>query len=201
MLQDELPVELREAVEQLSQWLSLAAGMPEEDTPVGKITRQFFANNWRNCQEGLLSKTRRVRVWPEPSPAPRAFRFEVDAPFKRKQVATGQVELMPGPIRGHVYYRPDLFMSIEHPAVAVTLDRDQSLLHPNYSRERGLICLGELPPYPYPFPLDLLLANIVYPIISYQQMRPVHPFDLEAARYFALDPDAMQGLEPALPLY
>jgi hypothetical protein len=37
--------------------------------------------------------------------------------------------------------------------------------------------------------------------LSYQNRRPHHPADFEAARYFALDPDAMSGLEPVPPLY
>ena len=175
--------------------------MPEEDTPIGMLTRQFFANNWLNCEEGLLRKTRRIRVRPEPSPAPRAFEFEIDCPYKRQRGPNAPVELVPGPVRGAVYYRPDVFANAEDPAIAVALDRDQSFLHPNYSRDKGFICLGELPASPFPFPLDLLLENLVYPIVSYQHRRPVHPFDLEAARYFALDPEAMQGLEPAPPLY
>jgi hypothetical protein len=201
MTHNELPAELQEFMEQLSQLLARGSELPDEDTPLGKLTRQFFANNWRNCQEGLLRKTNRIRVWPEPSPAPRTFRFEIDCPYKRQCRPEAPVELVPGPIRGTVYYRPDIFANIDDPPIAVALDRDQSLLHPNCSREKGFICLGELPPTPYPFPLDLLLENLVYPIVSYQQKRPVHPFDADAARYFALDPDAMQGLEPAVPLY
>jgi hypothetical protein len=46
-----------------------------------------------------------------------------------------------------------------------------------------------------------LLENHVYPIVSYQNRQPTHPADIEAARYFALEPAAMQGLEPAPPLY
>jgi hypothetical protein len=201
MTQIDLPAELQKFMEQFSQLLTLGSGMPAEDSPMGKLTRQFFANNWRNCQEGLLRKTNHIHIWPEPSPAPRTFRFEIDCPYKRQRGPEAPVELVPGPIRGTVYYRPDLFTNADDPAVAVALDRDQSLLHPNYSRQKGFICLGELPSSQYPFPLDLLFENLVYPIVSYQQKRPVHPFDVDAARYFALDPDAMQGLEPAAPLY
>jgi hypothetical protein len=175
--------------------------LPGEDTPLGMLARQFFENNWRNCLDGLLRKTSRIRVWPEPSPAPRTFKFEIDAPYKCKRGADAPVELAPGPIRGSIMYRYNVFENNKDPAIAVALDRDQCLLHPNYSRKVGFFCLGELPRSPYPFPLDLLLENLIYPLCTYQHMRPVHPFDLEAARYFALDPDAMRGLQPAVALY
>jgi hypothetical protein len=62
------------------------------------------------------------------------------------------------------------------------------------------VCLGELPPSPYPFPLDLLLEHL-YTILTYQNYRPSHPLDLEAATYFALESDALAGLEGVQPLY
>jgi hypothetical protein len=196
-----LPQELQHLLAHFSRMVEMGTRVPEEDTPLGRLSRQFFENNWRNCRDGLLRKTSRLRVWPEPSPAPRTFEFEVDSPYKCKRGADAPVELVPGPIRGTIYYRPDIFVNTEDPAIAVALDRSQWLLHPNYSRKLGFICLGELPTSPYPFPLDSLLQHLIYPICTYQHKRPVHPFDLEAARYFAFDPDAMQGLEPAASLY
>jgi len=201
MTRDVLPQELQHLVDHFSRLAEFADGMPCEDTPLGILTRQFFQNNWRNCKEGLLCKTNKIRVWPAPGQAPRTFKFEIDCRYKCKRSLDAPVELMSGPVRGNVFYRPDVFANTDDPAVAVALDQDQSFFHANYSRAKGFICLGELPPNPYPFPLDLLLENLVYPLVSYQSRRPVHPFDLEAAHYFALDPDAMQGLEPVEPLY
>lgn len=181
---------------------ALEDDLPEEDEPLGKITRLFLANNWSECHGGLLTRTQRIRVWPEHSPAPQAYRFEIDCPYKRKLGRDSVVELMPGPVRGGVIYRGDLFTNPQGPCLVVLIDRDLGFLHPNYSREHGYLCIGdlnELPPGP--IPLDRLLENHVYPIITYQNRRPAHPADLEAARFFALDPTAMDGLEPVAPLY
>lgn len=176
--------------------------MPEEDEPLGKITREFFANNWKECRDGLLTRTQRIRVQPEFSPAPRAYRFEVDCAYKRKLGRDGAIELMPGPVRGEVIYRGDMFTNAQGPCLAVLIDRDLGYLHPNYSRERGFLCIGDLNDLPPgPIPLDQLLENHIYPIVTYQNRRPAHPADLEAARFFALDTTAMDGLEPVAPLY
>lgn len=143
-----------------------------------------------------------MRVLPEHSPTPRMFRFEIDAPYKSKRGGDAPVELVPGPIRGTIHYRPDLFASPTLPHIAVQVDPDLAYFHPNCSRQRGsMICLGEIPVSEFPFPLDLLLQNHIYPILTYQNRRPAHPADLEAARYFALDEHAMDGLEPVRPLY
>lgn len=177
--------------------------LPEEDDPLSRLTCEFFSTNWLDCRDGLLTKTKRLRVWPEFSPAPRAFRFEIDAPYKRKLSADAPVELMPGPICGEVLYRGDLFLNPqEGPCVAVLIERELGYFHPNYSRRHGYLCLGDLSNLPPgPIPLEPLLENHVYPIISYQNRRSAQPADVEAARYFALNPTAMEGLEPALPLY
>lgn len=201
MSHDSTTAEIARLLDHFSRMVQLDTGMPAEDTPIGMLTREFFANNWANCRRGLLRKTNRIRVAPEPSQAPRVFKFEIDCPYKRKQNLDAPVELIPGPVRGTIYLRPDIYINTEDPAIAVALDQDQSLFHPNYSRRKGFICLGELPEKPFPFPLDLLLENLVFPIVSYQNRRPVHAFDEEAAAYFALDPEAMQGLESVEPLY
>ncbi len=171
--------------------------MADEDSPTMELSRQFLRNTLAECQAGLLKKSSRVRVVPEYSPFPRTFRFEFDLPFKSKE-ADQPVQLKPGPLRGTIFYRRDLFVNFDIPSVAVALDPEQHFFHPNFSRQHGMICLGEIPPGPYP--LDILLENHLYPILSYQNRRPTHPADLEAARYFALDPDAMVGLE-VQPLY
>jgi hypothetical protein len=176
--------------------------LPQEDTPLSKLAREFFINNWAMSRDGLLQKTDKIRVRPEPNPAPREFRFEIATRYKRKLDSSSIVELMPGPVRGRILYRGDMFENPEPPTVAVLLDRNQSYFHPNYARKQGILCIGDeqnLPPGP--LPLDVLLENHIYPIVTYQNRRPAHPADLEAARYFALDPRAMEGLEPVDPLY
>jgi hypothetical protein len=196
------PADLEQFLEHLARIAQHEDELPEEDTPAGILTREFLANNWAMCCDGLLSKTSVIRVFPENSPAPRRFRFEVDCPYKRKAGADAPVELMPGPVRGTIHYRPDMFLNPLAPHIAVQIDPDLAYLHPNCERRRGcLVCLGELPTSPFPFPLDLLLENHLYPILTYQNRRPAHPLDLEAARYFALDSSAMDGLEPVKPLY
>lgn len=177
-------------------------GMPDEDEPLGLLTREFFSNTWSDCRDGLLKKTDRIRVSPRSLPIPRAFRFQIDCPYKRKLDADSPVELMPGPVSGEVIYRGDLFQDPDGPCLAVMIDKDLGYFHPNYSRERGYLCIGELNDLPPgPIPLDRLLENHLFPIVSYQNRRPSHPADIEAARYFALEPTAMDGLTPVMPLY
>jgi hypothetical protein len=173
--------------------------LPEEDTPTLKLSAQFLRNTWETCRDGLLAKTDRIHVCPEFSATPRTFQFKIQRPFKSKLGPDAPVLVEPGPIQGTIIYRRDLFLNFDEPSVAVVLDPYQHYFHPNYSRRHGLLCLGELPPGP--FPLDVLIENHLFPILSYQNRRPAHPADLEAARYFALDPDAMEGLEPVEPLY
>jgi len=185
--------------EQILKLLQGRDDLPPADTPLGQMTREFLTNTWETCLGGLLQRTERIRVVPEPLPAPRVFNFEMNLPFKSKRGRDEPITLEPGPIRGKVIYRPDLLANLHLPSVAVRLDPGLGYLHPNYSRQHDLICLGDLPPGP--FPLDALLENHLYPILSYQNRRPVHPADIEAAQYFALDPEAMSGLEPVLPLY
>lgn len=180
-----------------------ATGSPsDDDSPLAAIAREFFANNWADCCDGLLQRTPTLRVYPEWSAAPQAFRFELDRPFKQKRKSDAPVELCDGPIRGLIRYRGDLFVNPALPYIAVQIDPEQAFFHPNCSRRRGsLVCLGELPDSLFPYPLDLLLETRLYPVLTYQDRRPSHPFDLEAASYFALHPEAMDGLEPVAPLY
>jgi hypothetical protein len=171
----------------------------DEDTPLGRATREFFTNNWAACRDGLLTKTRKIRVYPEPSSAPRSFRFEMDVPYKYKH-GDGPVMLAPGPVRGVINYHPQL-LEISDPkslSIAVTLDSDLGFFHPNYSRQFGLVCLGDLPAGP--FPLDALLEHL-YSILSFANWRAFHPADVEAARHFALEPTALAGVGNPEPLY
>ena len=188
-------------LEQLATLAGITDDLPDPSTPLGRQTREFLTNSWETCRDGLLTKTTRIRVRPEPMPVPRRFQFEMDLPYKQKRGADAAVLLMPGPISGMVIYRPDLLANLHEPGVAVRLDPSQGLLHPNFSREMGLVCLGDTTEFQGPIPLDVLLANHLYPVLSYQNRRPHHPADIEAARYFALDPAAMTGLEPVAPLY
>jgi hypothetical protein len=199
MPNDTMPGEIRRLLDQFAFMAMPGDCLPDKESPIGKLTREFFANNWTNCREGLLKKTARIHVWPEPSPFPRIFKFEIQCPFKRKTGPDAPIELLPGPVRGTVYYRPNVLTANESPPVAVALDAEQAFFHPNYSRRQGFLCLGELPRVV--LALDLLLENIIYPIVTYQNRRPAHAFDQEAAAYFALNPEAMMGLESVEPLY
>ena len=179
-----------------------AEAAPTDDSPLALVAAEFFSNNWADACDGLLQKTRLLRVYPEWAAAPRAFRFELDRPYKRKLGPEAPVELCPGPIHGVIRYRADLFANPSLPYIAVQIDPALSFFHPNCSRQRGsLVCLGDLPENLFPYPLDLLIETRLYPILTYQDRRPSHPFDIEAARYFALQPEAMEGLEPVEPLY
>lgn len=173
----------------------------DEDTPAAILFGELMPNIWQRCVE-LLRKTSVLRVEPEPGPVPRMFRFEVDCPYKRKRGPSEPVKLMPGPVRGLIHYHTDMFANPDLPYIAVQIDPTLGYFHPNCSRRRGsLLCLGEIPPAAFPFPLDLLLENHIYPIVTYQNRSPAHAFDEEAARYFACEPTAMDGLEDARALY
>lgn len=189
----------------LRRLIQLAAqheDMPSEDTPIGRLTRELFANNWASCRDGLLERTSKIRVQPEFSPAPHRFRFEIDCPFKRKLGAAAPVELMPGSVRGQIIYRGDLLVNHDGPTVAVLIDRELGFFHPNVCPQRGVVCLGDESQLAAgPIPLDQLLSSQLYAVVSYQNRRPSHPLNLEAARYFALELDAMEGLTPVQPLY
>ena len=140
-----------------------------------------------------------MRVEPQPSPAPRVFRFELDVPFKQKRGPEALVERVAGPLTGTIRYRPDLYTApADEPSVLVFVDRQLHLFHPNFSRQHGWLCTGHLPPGP--FPLEALLEH-VYGILTYQNRSTSDPADLQAARYFATDPGAMDGLELVEPLY
>ena len=196
--QEELVEQLMAAVRQAEG----AALAEDDDSPLARVAQQFFLNNWTTCCDGLLQKTTILRLFPEWSAVPRSFRFELDRPFKSKAGPGAPVQLQPGPIRGFIHYRSDLFHNPTLPYVAIQIDPDLSYFHPNCSRQRGcLVCIGDFPESLFPYPLDLLLETRLYPILTYQDRRPSHPLDFEAASYFALNPEAMDGLEPVPPLY
>jgi hypothetical protein len=174
--------------------------LPEDETPLGRATREFFHNNWVNARDGLLARTKRLRVRPLEPFAPRSFRFELDCPYKRKLSPAAAVELVDGTLRGTITYRPDVFVApMYEPSVAVLLDRSLGYFHSNFSRRHGILCLGDLPGGGA-MGLDGLLLHI-YMILTYQNLSPWHAADEEAAQYFALDPEAMAGLEDVQPLY
>lgn len=172
------------------------------DEPLAWVAAEFFRNNYLECRETLLQKTRRIRLLPETSPYPQRFRFEIDTAYKRKLSDETPVELADGPLTGEVIYRGDMFLNPQGPCLVVMIDRELGFFHPNYSRRFGYLCIGDAREFPPgPIPLAALLENQIYPIVTYQNRRPSSPADLEAARYFALDPTAMDGLEPAIPWY
>ena len=171
---------------------------PEDDTPLARMTREFFCNNWIAARDGLLAKTDKIRVYQEASPAPRCFRFEMAVPYKCKH-GDGPVQVAAGPVRGEIRYHPHVFeCEPGTPSVAVSLDEDLGYFHANYSRRYQLLCLGDLPSGP--FPLDALLEHL-YSILSYANWRSFHPADTEAAYYFATDPTALEGVGNPQPLY
>lgn len=190
-----------EVMRRVSRILAMGDDLPPAGTALGDLTRDFLRNNWETYCETFRDRDSRVRVIPEPRETPRTFRFEIDLPYKSKPHRDAPVELQPGPIHGMVIYRPDMFSNLEEPCVAVRLDPAMAYFHPNFSRQHGLVCLGPIVQFKGPILLDLLVENHLYPILSYQNRRPHHPADFEAARYFAMNPDAMDGLEPVPPLY
>jgi len=174
----------------------------QQVTPLDELAREFFTNNWQMCVGGLLARNSRIRVIPNSLPAPTSFEFAIDTPFRQKLSPTAPIVLAPGPVRGQIHYRRDMFENPDGPTIAVTLDRRQGYFSPHYNRQKNFLCIGDernLPPGP--LPLDQLLECHIFPVISYQNRRPSHSADLEASRYFALDPQAMDGLEPVEPLY
>jgi hypothetical protein len=187
-------------LQQLVRLQDLDDTLPDETSPRGRATREFFENNWKIAREGILRKTERIRVRPNrPGDTPRVFHFEIDCNYKQKRRASDPVELADGPLRGTIRYRADLFSGdTDEPTIAVFLDPVQGFYHPNYSREFGILCTGPLEPSP--FPLDALLEHI-YWIVTYQNTCIHDPADGEAARYFALDPEARSGLGEVPPLY
>jgi hypothetical protein len=193
--------DLQALLDRLARGAASHDDLPDPQTPLGMLTREFLVNTYNNCVDGLLSKTTRIRVIPEPAATPRIFHFEMDLPYKRKRGPDAAVELMPGPIRGAIIYRPDMFSNLHEPSVAVRLDPSMSYFHCNYSRVHNIVCIGDTTEFRGPIDLEVLLENHLYPILSYQNRRPHHTADVEASQYFALHEDAMDGLEPVPPLY
>ncbi len=190
---------LEEMLQRLSALVDHRALLPDRNTPVGETTHDFFENNWIQARDGLLARTERIRVEPlQSGPVPYQFRFEIDRPYKSK-TADGGIELVEGPIRGMIRYRPDLYLAApDEASIVVLLDRSQHLFHANHSRRHGILCVGDIPTGPYL--LEHLLLHL-FSILSYQNWSASDPADLEAARYFATDPEAMSGLEVVEPLY
>jgi hypothetical protein len=188
---------LEQLLEILSRLEDIDPGLPPEDSPIGRATREFFANSWEDAQE-FLAKTRKVRVVPRSLPAPNAFRFEMDCRYKRKPPG-GSVELVDGTLSGSIHYRSDLLLAPQgEPAMLVRIRRDPALLHPNFSRAFGILCLGDVPPGP--FLLSDLIEH-VYSILTFQNFSNADAADAEAALFFSRAPDAFDGLFPADPLY
>ena len=188
---------LRDLIEELQSLSGPDEGVPDPSTQEGQATLEFFANNWEEARSGLLARTELVRVRPLPVAGPRSFRYEFDRPYKSKR-PQGMVELANGPIAGTIRYRPNILTPDPGSrSLVVSVDSDQ-FYHPNFSRQHGILCMGPIPPGP--FPLEALIEHI-YSIVSYQNMDSTNPADWEAVRYFATDPDALEGLSEVQPLY
>lgn len=166
------------------------------NTPTARLSAEFFRHNWENVQP-LLASTTRLRLRPQSASA-RTFDFELDVPFKRQRHPAAPIDVAPGPIRGSIVYRADVYTAGDEPVVGVLIDPTQGLLHANYSRLHGVLCLGHLPAGP--FPLDALLEHL-YTILTYQNLSLVDPADADAANYFASDPHARDGIPAAAPLW
>ena len=188
---------LGDLMDELHDLVGLDDGLPDPSTAEGRATREFFANNWEEAREGLLSRTQRVRVWPLPGAGPRSFSYEFDRPYKCK-LPDGTVELAPGPVSGTIRYRPNVLAPDPGSrSVVVFVDSDR-FYHPNFSRSHRVLCIGDIPPGP--FPLEALIEHL-YGIVSYQNRDSTNPADWEAVRYFGTDPDALEGLTDVEPLY
>lgn len=170
---------------------------PDADAPLSRLATEFFAGNWDAAQT-LLAAAPRLRVEPHP-PAHRTFDFSLDVPYLRQHRPGDAVSLAPGPVRGTILYRADPFETgPDQPSVCVLVSRDSGLLHPNYSRTFGILCLGALPRGP--LPLTNLLEHL-YSILTYANVSTVDPADHEAADWFRQDPDALSALPTATPLW
>ena len=188
---------LRDLIEELQSLAGPDEGLPDPSTDVGRATLQFFANNWEEAQSGLLARTKLVRVRPLPATGPRSFRYDFDRPYKSKR-AQGMVELASGPVSGTIRYRPNILTPDPGSRSIVVSVDTEGFYHPNFSRQHGILCLGDIPPGP--FPLEALIEHL-YSIVSYQNMDSTNPADWEAVRYFGTDPDALEGLTDVRPLY
>ena len=181
----------------LAALIAYGGALADPTEPEGRSTRAYFSNNWLAARDGLLAKTDRIRVEPLPPEGPRSFSFEMDLPYKRK-TASGQVELDPGPIRGLVTYHASILTPPPETRSIVAFVLSDGFYHPHHSRAHKVLCLGDLPPGPYP--LDALLEHI-YSIASFQNFELTRPLDEDAAVYFASDPHAFEGLGNVPALY
>ncbi|MGA2034640.1 MAG: hypothetical protein ABSG68_20525, partial [Thermoguttaceae bacterium] len=141
-----------------------------------------------------------LRVVPLGLP-PRCFHFELDRPYLRQETPGGRLEIHPGPISGRIVYRRDLFAASQPadiPTVAVVLDHQVRMFHPNVSLQAGYLC-AHLPAGPAS--LETLLAAMVA-IFGYSVYRCSSPLNREAAEVFATRAEeVLKDLPPMEPLY
>ena len=192
----DIQLSLGDLMREMHDLALLDDGLPDPSSE-GRATRDFFANNWEEAREGLLSRTQRIQVLPLPGAGPRSFTYEIDRPFKRKW-PQGMVEVAPGPVRGTIRYRPNVLTPDPGSRSVVVFVDSEGFFHPNYSRTHGVLCIGDIPAGP--FPLEALLEHL-YSIVSYLNMDSSNPADEEAVRYFGTDPDALEGLTDVQPLF
>lgn len=194
--------QLEHVLEHLMQMALSREDLPEEDTPAGRLARQFFSHTWAQCRDGLLKRTEKIRMVPEHSAVPHRFRFEIDTRYVRKFGPDAEIETIDGTVFGQILYAPNLFENFdEGPSIAVLIDRELGYYSPNYCQKRGVLCIGDHTQLPAVLPLDDFVESHLFPILSYQNVKPSHPLDPAAAKYFAMDPNALDGLQPVAPLY
>ena len=185
-------------IAQLQLLLGIEDPLPDENTELGRSTRDWLARNWADAEAGLLAKSTRLRLEPPGSATPNTFRFTIERPYKRYD-ADGSIGLASGPITGLIKFRPDLLTApADETCVLVLIDPSTGLAHPNLDPRSGLLCTGDLPPGP--ISLEATLLHL-YGFLTYQRYNVRSALDLRAARYFALDPDAFAGLVPVEPLW
>ncbi len=177
--------------------LSLLEPSTEADAPITQLAAEFFAGNWDAAQP-LLSGAPKLRIEPH-LPARRVLDFTLAIPYLRQHRPGEGVDVAAGPLRGTIVYRADPFEAgLDQPSVCVLIGRDTGLLHPNYSRLFGILCLGALPRGP--MQLTTLLEHI-YSILTYANVSTVDPADHDAAEWFAEGREALAALPAATPLW
>jgi hypothetical protein len=195
-----IPRDILREIEEIFSRALAAAGDDYDETLESEVARTFFENNFREAEENLLSKTQKLRVSPLCLP-PRNLRFELDRPYLRQEVPGGPLELHPGPITGQIVYRRDLFAASQPPdipTVAVILDRQVRMFHPNVSLREGFVC-AHLPAGVVS--LETLLPALIA-IFAYSVYRCSSPLNREAAELFATRAEeVLRDLPPMEALY
>jgi len=183
----------------LQQALEAIGAAQPRDESMRDVVLDFCRNSFRECEHGLLAKTSRVRVEPDAAPRPHRFRFEIDVPFLSRRAPEEPARVEPGPVRGWIAYRLDLFESDFVPPVIVRLDRDLHVWHPHVHPGIGLLCTGRMPQGGVP--LASVIEHWIYPILTGQQIDVRDPLNPFAAADWVNDRETRESLPPPAPLY